>query len=95
MKTSIATVSISGSLEGKLRAVAEAGFDGVEIFENDLLGFPGTPREVGRMIRDLGMQCTLFQPFRDLEGMPRRAARPRVRTHGAQVRCDGRSSARI
>ena len=70
MKTSIATVSISGSLEGKLRAVAEAGFDGVEIFENDLLGFPGTPREVGRIIRDLGMQCTLFQPFRDLEGMP-------------------------
>jgi 4-hydroxyphenylpyruvate dioxygenase len=70
MKTSIATVSISGSLEGKLRAVAEAGFDGVEVFENDLLGFPGTPREVGRIIRDLGMQCTLFQPFRDLEGMP-------------------------
>jgi len=70
MKTSIATVSISGSLESKLRAVAEAGFDGVEIFENDLLGFPGTPREVGRIIRDLGMQCTLFQPFRDLEGMP-------------------------
>ena len=70
MRTSIATVSISGSLEGKLRAVAEAGFDGVEIFENDLLGFPGTPREVGRIVRDLGMQCTLFQPFRDLEGMP-------------------------
>ena len=70
MRTSIATVSISGSLEGKLRAVAEAGFDGVEIFENDLLGFPGTPREVGRIIRDLGMRCTLFQPFRDLEGMP-------------------------
>ena len=70
MKTSIATVSISGSLESKIRAVADAGFDGVEIFENDLLGFPGTPREVGRIIRDSGMQCTLFQPFRDLEGMP-------------------------
>ena len=70
MKSSIATVSISGSLEGKLRAVAEAGFDGVEIFENDLLSFPGTPRDIGRMVGDLGMQCTLFQPFRDLEGMP-------------------------
>jgi 4-hydroxyphenylpyruvate dioxygenase len=70
MKTSIATVSISGSLEGKLRAAAEAGFDGVEIFENDLLGFSGTPRDVGRLIRDVGMRCTLFQPFRDLEGMP-------------------------
>jgi 4-hydroxyphenylpyruvate dioxygenase len=70
MKSSIATVSISGTLEGKLRAVADAGFDGVEIFENDLLSFPGSPAEVGRMIRDLGMECTLFQPFRDLEGMP-------------------------
>jgi 4-hydroxyphenylpyruvate dioxygenase len=70
MKSSIATVSISGTLEGKLRAVADAGFDGVEIFENDLLSFPGSPAEVGRIIRDLGMECSLFQPFRDLEGMP-------------------------
>lgn len=70
MKASIATVSLSGTLEGKLRAVAEAGFGGVEIFENDLLGFPGSPREVGQLVRDLGMQVTLFQPFRDLEGMP-------------------------
>ena len=37
MLTSIATVSISGNLDTKLRAIAEAGFDGVEIFENDLL----------------------------------------------------------
>jgi 4-hydroxyphenylpyruvate dioxygenase len=70
MKSSIATVSISGTLEGKLRAVADAGFDGVEIFENDLLSFPGTPKEVGKIIRDLGLDCTLFQPFRDFEGMP-------------------------
>jgi 4-hydroxyphenylpyruvate dioxygenase len=70
MKSSIATVSISGTLEGKLRAVADAGFGGVEIFENDLLSFPGTPRDVAAAIRGLGMECTLFQPFRDLEGMP-------------------------
>jgi 4-hydroxyphenylpyruvate dioxygenase len=70
MRSSIATVSISGTLEGKLRAVADAGFDGVEIFENDLLSFPGSPRDIGNAIRELGMECTLFQPFRDLEGMP-------------------------
>jgi 4-hydroxyphenylpyruvate dioxygenase len=70
MRSSIATVSISGTLEGKLRAVADAGFQGVEIFENDLLSFPGSPRDVGQAVRDLGMECTLFQPFRDLEGMP-------------------------
>ncbi len=70
MKRSIATVSISGTLEGKLRAVSDAGFGGVEIFENDLLSFPGSPRDVGKAIRSLGMECTLFQPFRDFEGMP-------------------------
>ena len=36
-KRSIATVSLSGALDEKLRATAAAGFDAVEIFENDLL----------------------------------------------------------
>lgn len=70
MKASIATVSISGTLTEKLQAIAEAGFDGVEIFENDFLAFDGSPREVGRMVRDAGLSITLFQPFRDFEGMP-------------------------
>jgi len=70
MKTSIATVSISGTLAEKLQAIAEAGFDGVEIFENDFLAFDGPPREVGRMVREAGLRITLFQPFRDFEGMP-------------------------
>ena len=70
MKTSIATVSISGELPEKLEAIAKAGFDGVEIFENDFLAFDGSPRDVGRMVRDFGLEITLFQPFRDFEGMP-------------------------
>jgi 4-hydroxyphenylpyruvate dioxygenase len=70
MKTSIATVTLSGTLTEKLQAIADAGFDGVEIFENDFLAFDGSPREVGRMVRDAGLQITLFQPFRDFEGMP-------------------------
>jgi 4-hydroxyphenylpyruvate dioxygenase len=70
MKTSIATVSISGDLKEKLEAISAAGFDGVEIFENDFLTFDGSPREVGRMVRDAGLGITLFQPFRDFEGMP-------------------------
>lgn len=70
MIPSIATVSISGTLDRKLTAIAEAGFSGVEIFESDLLGFDGTAREVGRMIRDLGLVCTCYQPFRDFEGLP-------------------------
>ncbi len=70
MKTSIATVSISGDLREKLAAIAAAGFDGVEIFENDFLAFDGTPAEVGHMVRDNGLEITLFQPFRDFEGLP-------------------------
>jgi 4-hydroxyphenylpyruvate dioxygenase len=70
MKTSIATVSLSGDLREKLAAIAAAGFDGVEIFENDFLAFDGTPAEVGRMVRDHGLEITLFQPFRDFEGLP-------------------------
>lgn len=70
MKTSIATVSLSGDLREKLAAIAAASFDGVEIFENDFLAFDGTPAEVGAMIRDHGLEITLFQPFRDFEGLP-------------------------
>ncbi|MGI2034563.1 bifunctional sugar phosphate isomerase/epimerase/4-hydroxyphenylpyruvate dioxygenase family protein [Rhizobium panacihumi] len=70
MKTSIATVSISGEFPEKLAAIAAAGFDGVEIFENDFLAFDGSPADVGRMVRNHGLEITLFQPFRDFEGMP-------------------------
>ena len=70
MFTSIATVSLSGVLEDKLGAIARAGFDGVEIFENDLITSPNPPEVIGRMIRDHGLVCTVYQPFRDFEGMP-------------------------
>jgi 4-hydroxyphenylpyruvate dioxygenase len=72
---SIATVSLSGALDEKLRAIAAAGFQAVEIFENDLLSFPASPREIGRLCRDLGLAICAFQPFRDFEGMsePQRA----------------------
>jgi 3-dehydroshikimate dehydratase len=70
MKTAIATVSIAGDLREKLIAIAAAGFDGIEIFENDFLAFDSSPREVGEMVRDQGLEIALFQPFRDFEGMP-------------------------
>lgn len=70
MKTSIATVSISGNFREKLAAIAAAGFDGIEIFEQDFIAFDGNPRDVGRMVRDHGLEITLFQPFRDFESLP-------------------------
>lgn len=70
MKTSIATVSIAGNLREKLEAIAAAGFDGIEIFEQDFIADTMSPRDLGAMIRDMGLEITLFQPFRDFEGLP-------------------------
>jgi 4-hydroxyphenylpyruvate dioxygenase len=70
VQTAIATVCLAGTLNEKLEATAAARFKGVEIFENDLLSFDGTPAEVGRRIRDLGLEAVTFQPFRDFEGLP-------------------------
>ena len=67
---SIATVSLSGTLPEKLEAAAAIGFDGVEIFENDLLTFDGSPADVRSIVRGLGLDITCFQPFRDFEAMP-------------------------
>ena len=70
MKTSIATVSISGNVREKLEAIAKAGFDGIEIFEQDFIAEAAGPREVGEMVRDHGLEIMLFQPFRDFESLP-------------------------
>ncbi|WP_328563807.1 bifunctional sugar phosphate isomerase/epimerase/4-hydroxyphenylpyruvate dioxygenase family protein [Streptomyces coelicoflavus] len=70
MRTSIATVSLSGSLTEKLTAASRAGFDGVEIFENDLLASPLTPEEIRARCADLGLTVDLYQPLRDMEALP-------------------------
>ncbi|MGW2235607.1 bifunctional sugar phosphate isomerase/epimerase/4-hydroxyphenylpyruvate dioxygenase family protein [Streptomyces sp. NPDC001759] len=70
MRTSIATVSLSGSLTEKLTAASRAGFDGVEIFENDLLASPLTPEEIRARCADLGLTVDLYQPMRDIEAVP-------------------------
>ena len=49
IRRAIATVCLSGMLEDKLDAVAAAGFDGVEIFENDLIASSSTPAEIRRV----------------------------------------------
>lgn len=70
MKTAIATVCLSGTLDEKLEAIAAAGFKSVEIFENDLLSFAGTTADARAMCADLGLDIITFQPFRDFEGLP-------------------------
>ncbi|QKV73037.1 sugar phosphate isomerase/epimerase and 4-hydroxyphenylpyruvate domain-containing protein [Amycolatopsis sp. Hca4] len=86
-RTAIATVCLSGTLEDKLAAAAAAGFDGVELFENDLLVSPSRPAEIRRRCADLGLSIDLYQPFRDFEAVPpqRHAANLRRAAHKFDV----------
>ncbi|XVU29597.1 bifunctional sugar phosphate isomerase/epimerase/4-hydroxyphenylpyruvate dioxygenase family protein [Actinoplanes sp. CA-054009] len=68
MRTSIATVCLSGTLEDRLDAAAAAGFDAVEIFENDLIASASSPESIRARVHDLGLSIDLYQPFRDAEG---------------------------
>lgn len=67
VRTSVATVSLSGSLEEKVTAIAAAGFDGFEVFEPDFVSSPWSPRELASRAADLGLTLDLYQPFRDLD----------------------------
>jgi 4-hydroxyphenylpyruvate dioxygenase len=75
-RRSIATVCLSGTLEDKLTAAGGAGFDGIEVFEPDLVASPWAPRELAARCADLGLSIDLYQPFRDLDSTdPDRFAR--------------------
>ena len=67
IRRAIATVCLSGMLEDKFDVAAGAGFDGVEIFENDLIASSSTPAEVRKRCADLGLSIDLYQPFRDFD----------------------------
>jgi 3-dehydroshikimate dehydratase len=70
MRRSIATVCLSGTLEEKLEAVAQAGFDGVELFEPDLIASPLKPAQIRERLAELHLTLDLYQPFRDFEAVP-------------------------
>ena len=70
MRTGIATVCLSGTLREKMQACATAGFDGIEIFEQDLVTSPLSPEDVRKMAADLGLSLDLYQPFRDFDSVP-------------------------
>lgn len=65
MHTSIATVCLSGTIEEKLAAASAAGFDGVEIFTQDLMVSPSSPEALRTRAADLGLSLDLYQPFRN------------------------------
>lgn len=68
-RTCLATVSLGGSLDQKLDAIAAAGFDGVELLDDDLRSSGMTPAACARRCADLGLTIELYQPFRRAEGV--------------------------
>ena len=92
---SIATVALGGTLGEKLAAASAAGFDGVELFEPDLIAAPLVPEEVRRRLADLGLVCELYQPLRDIVGVPPELFRRKLRLVRAKFDLMQRLGARM
>lgn len=65
----ISSLSFSGHLYDKIQAAARAGFDGIEIFREDMVGYDGTPAEVAALARREGIAIAALQSLRDVEGL--------------------------
>ncbi|MDQ0799216.1 TIM barrel protein [Arthrobacter sp. SLBN-112] len=90
MRTGIATVCLSGTLKEKMQACAIAGFDGIEIFEQDLVTSPLSPEDVRKMAADLGLGLDLYQPFRDFDGVTPDMLKANLRRAEAKFKLMGR-----
>jgi 4-hydroxyphenylpyruvate dioxygenase len=86
MRTGIATVCLSGTLKEKMHACAIAGFDGIEIFEQDLVTSPLSPEDVRKMAAGLGLTLDLYQPFRDFDSVPEELLAANLRRAEAKFR---------
>jgi 4-hydroxyphenylpyruvate dioxygenase len=69
-RLSIATTCLSGTLEDKLAAAAAAGFDGIEVFESDLIASAWSPARIRQECERRGLTIEVYQPFRDFEAVP-------------------------
>lgn len=64
MKSSIVLRSLNADPLEKLSAISKAGFNGVELAEEDYVTFDGTPADMGRALTDHGLRADLFRhPF--------------------------------
>jgi len=65
---SISTICLSGTLVEKIHAISEAGFNNVEIYENDLVNFWGQLGEIRNLCYDLGLVIGSMRTDEGLEG---------------------------
>jgi 4-hydroxyphenylpyruvate dioxygenase len=66
----IATVCLSGTLEDKLAAAAAARFQGIELFEPDLIASSWSPRRIREECARRDLSIDVYQPVRDIEAVP-------------------------
>jgi sugar phosphate isomerase/epimerase len=65
----IDTISLAGSLEGKLKAARDAGFTQIMLSARDVVGHDGGLDAAVRAVRASGLRVTGFQVLRDFEGL--------------------------
>ena len=63
------TVTLAGPLEGKLRAVREAGFTQIMLSARDVVEHAGGQEAAVSAVRQSGLRVTGFQVLRDFEGL--------------------------
>ena len=63
------TISLAGPLEGKLKAMREAGFTQVMLSARDIVGHEQGVDAAIRVVKDSGLRVTGFQVLRDFEGL--------------------------
>jgi 4-hydroxyphenylpyruvate dioxygenase len=63
------TITLSGSLSAKLRAMRDAGFTQVMLKAGDLTGHPEGVDDAVRVVKQSGLRVTGFQVLRDFEGL--------------------------
>ena len=65
----ISSLSFSGHLYDKICHAARAGFDGIEIYHEDMVGYDGSPADVAGLAQDQGIAIATLQSLRDVEGL--------------------------
>jgi sugar phosphate isomerase/epimerase len=63
------TISLAGPLEGKLKAIREAGFSQVMLSAKDVVGHNDGLEAAVRAVKESGLRVTGFQVLRDFEGL--------------------------
>jgi sugar phosphate isomerase/epimerase len=63
------TITLAGTLEGKLRAVRDAGFTQIMLSARDVVGHPDGEAAAVAAVRESGLRVTGFQVLRDFEGL--------------------------